>query len=259
MKAGKFITAIIKETELGQILSSQVANWLAEEFSADWQTYTFGQTPDVVLHVDDNFEKIYSSHWCRDFNGCSCMVGRDHHSFYEDAVEAKAAYITDKEGYVLARAIIYTDANDQYGKKWRLLERQYSKESNEVLKRTLIDLLIKTGEIDAYKKSGQVVPKLQHSWIWKATLFHILSSQSNANLVMAQLSHIKIVSSGTTWTITLHTIIRTAVQTTILIPQTSIWMVIQMMTMIKHMMNITTTTAMKLGYVTITVSLSQWT
>lgn len=42
MKAGKFITAIIKETELGQILSFQVVNWLAEEFSADWQTYTFG-------------------------------------------------------------------------------------------------------------------------------------------------------------------------------------------------------------------------
>ena len=136
MKAGKFITAIIRETALGQILSEQVINWLSEEFSADWQTYTFGQTPDVVLHVDDNFAKIYSDHWCRDFNGCSCMVGRDHHSFYEDAVEAKAAYITDKEGYVLARAIIFTDAIDQYGKKWRLLERQYAKESNEVLKRT---------------------------------------------------------------------------------------------------------------------------
>lgn len=82
------------------------------------------------------------------------MVGRDHHYFYENAVEAKAAYITDKEGYVLARAIIYTEAIDQYGKKWRLLERQYSKESNEVLKRILIDLLIKAGEIDAYKKVG---------------------------------------------------------------------------------------------------------
>lgn len=154
MKAGKFFTAIIKETELGQILSPQVVNWLAEEFSNDWQTYTFGQTPDVELHVDDNFAKIYSAHWCRGFNGCSCMVGRDHHSFYKDAVDAKAAYITDKEGYVLARAIIYTDATDQYGKKWRLLERQYSKESNEVLKRTLIDLLIKAGEIDAYKQVG---------------------------------------------------------------------------------------------------------
>lgn len=154
MKAGKFITAIIRETELGQILSDQVINWLSEEFSADWQTYTFGQTPDVVLHVDENFAKIYSDHWCRDFNGCSCMVGRDHHSFYEDAVEAKAAYITDKEGYVLARAIIFTNVRDEDGNKWRLLERQYAKESNEVLKRTLIDLLIKAGEIDAYKQVG---------------------------------------------------------------------------------------------------------
>lgn len=154
MKAGKFITAIIRETELGQILSDQVINWLSEEFSADWQTYTFGQTPDVVLHVDDNFAKIYSDHWCRDFNGCSCMVGRDHHSFYEDAVEAKAAYITDKEGYVLARAIIFTDVKDENGNKWRLLERQYAKESNEVLKRLLVDLCIKGGHIDGYKQIG---------------------------------------------------------------------------------------------------------
>ena len=154
MKAGKFITAIIRETELGQILSDQVINWLSEEFSADWQTYTFGQTPDVVLHVDDNFAKIYSDHWCRDFNGCSCMVGRDHHSFYEEAVDAKAAYLTDKEGYVLARAIIFTDVKDEDGNKWRLLERQYSKESNEVLKRLLVDLCIKGGYIDGYKQIG---------------------------------------------------------------------------------------------------------
>lgn len=154
MRAGKFITALIMETKLGQILSEQVIVWLAEEFVADWETYTFGQTPEVTLHVDDNFHKIYSDHFCRDFHGCSCMVGRDRSSFYSDAVDAKAAYITDKEGYVLARAIIFTNAVDQDGKVWRLLERQYSKESNEVLKRTLIDLLIKGGLIDAYKQVG---------------------------------------------------------------------------------------------------------
>lgn len=154
MRAGKFITAIIKETGLGQILSPQVINWLAEEFSADWQTYTFGQTPDVALHVDDNFEKIYSEHWCRDFNGCSCMAGRYRHPFYKEAVKAKAAYITDKDGYVLARAVIFTEAVDQSGKKWRLLERQYSKESNEVLKRLLVDLCVKDGHIDGYKQIG---------------------------------------------------------------------------------------------------------
>ena len=154
MKAGKFFTSIIKETEIGGVLSEQVINWLSEEFTQDWQTYAFGQTPDVELHIDDDFAKIYSEHWCRSFNGCSCMVGRGHHTFYEYAVEAKAAYLTDTEGYVLARAIIFTDVKDEVGNKWRLLERQYAKESNEVLKRLLVDLCIKGGHIDGYKQIG---------------------------------------------------------------------------------------------------------
>lgn len=154
MKAGKFFTAIIKETEIGQILSEQVVNWLSEEFTQDWQTYTFGKTPNVELHVDDNFKLIYDEHACRDFNGCSCMAGRDRHSYYEQAVEAKAAYLLDIDGYVLARAIIFTDVIDETGKKWRLLERQYAKESNEVLKRLLVDLCIKGGYIDGYKQVG---------------------------------------------------------------------------------------------------------
>ena len=155
MKAGKFFSAIIKETEIGQILSEQVVIWLSEEFTQDWQTYTMGQTPDAELHIDDNFAKIYDEYYCRSFNGCSCMVGRDRHSFYEDAVEAKAAYLTDKEGFVLARAIIFTDViDDETGKKWRLLERQYSKESSDVLKRLLVDLCIKGGHIDGYKQIG---------------------------------------------------------------------------------------------------------
>lgn len=154
MKAGKFFTSIIKETEIGQILSEQVVNWLSEEFTQDWQTYTFGKTPNVEFHVDDNFELIYDENACYNFNGCSCMVGRNRHSFYEDAVDAKAAYLLDMDGYVLARAIIFTDVKDENGKKWRLLERQYSKESNEVLKRLLVDLCIREGHIDGFKQIG---------------------------------------------------------------------------------------------------------
>lgn len=154
MKAGKFFSAIIKETELGQILSEQTITYLCEEFAQDWQTYTYGKTPEVELHIDDDFAKIYSTRWCRDFQGNSCMLDRDHHSFYSDAVEAKAAYLTDVDGYVLARAILFTNVADRNGKKWRLLERQYSKESNEVLKRLLVDLLIKGGHIDGYKQIG---------------------------------------------------------------------------------------------------------
>lgn len=154
MKAGKFFTAIIKETGLGKILSEQVVNWLSEEFSQDWQTYTYGKTPEVELHVDDNFELIYDGEACRDFNGCSCMVGRNRHGFYEDSVEAKAAYLLDMDGFVLVRAILFTNVKDQNGKKWRLLERQYSRESNEVLKRLLVDMLIKGNYIDGYKQIG---------------------------------------------------------------------------------------------------------
>ena len=82
------------------------------------------------------------------------MAGRDRHSYYEQAVEAKAAYLLDIDGYVLARAIIFTDVIDETGKKWRLLERQYAKESNEVLKRLLVDLCIKGDYIDGYKQIG---------------------------------------------------------------------------------------------------------
>lgn len=154
MKAGKFFTAVIQESELGQILSPAVVNWLSEEFTQDWETFTYGNTPEVELHIDNNFRRIYDPDACRDFNGCSCMVGRNRHAFYENSVDAKAAYLLDKYGYVLARAVIFTDVMDSDGKKWRLLERQYSRESNDVLKRLLIDLCIKGGHIDGYKVVG---------------------------------------------------------------------------------------------------------
>lgn len=155
MKAGRFITSLIKETELGQALNESVVIWLGEVFSQEWETYTSSHSPNnVELVVDDDFETIYDPDSCKDFNNCSCMVGRNRHEFYEEAVSAKAASIIDPDGYVLARAIIFTDVRDQDGKKWRLLERQYSRDSSEALKRTLIDLLIKAGEIDGYKQVG---------------------------------------------------------------------------------------------------------
>ncbi len=154
MKAGKFYSSVIKECELGKILNPSVITWQAEEFAADWETFTYGTSPEVELVVDDDFEAIYNEQNCKDFHGCSCMIGRNRHSFYEDSVKAKAASIIDVDGYILARAIIFTDITDQNGKKWRLLERQYSRESSDVLKRILIDLLIKGNHIDGYKQVG---------------------------------------------------------------------------------------------------------
>lgn len=154
MRSGKFISKILRECELGQILSEQVINWLTEEFTSDWESFTKFHHPEIELHIDDNFRKIYNSEWCRDFKGNSCMMNTGHWVFYRDSVEAKAAYLTDKDGYVLARAIIYTNVTDQYGNRHRLLERQYCKESNPILAKMLIEACIKGGHITAYKTVG---------------------------------------------------------------------------------------------------------
>ena len=82
------------------------------------------------------------------------MVDRERTSFYRDSVKAKAAYITDKTGLIVARSILFTDVTDQEGKKWRLLERQYSSGGDDVLKRLLIDKLIQGKHIDGYKIVG---------------------------------------------------------------------------------------------------------
>ena len=154
MRAGKFMRGLILETEIGKLLSPSVVNWLAGDvFTQQWCTYTYGYTPEIELHVNDDFRSIYDSDCCKGNFG-SCMVDKDRTSFYHDAVKAKAAYITDKTGLIVARAVLFTDVTDQDGKKWRLLERQYSSEGDDVLKRLLIDKLIQEDYIDGYKIVG---------------------------------------------------------------------------------------------------------
>lgn len=155
MKSGKFMRELILETRIGKLFSPSVLNWLSGDvFTQQWCTYTYGHTPEVAeLHVDDDFRRIYSSSECRGDFG-SCMTDRNREGFYQNAVKAKAAYITDKQGYVLARAVLFTDVTDQDGKKWRLLERQYSSGGNDVLKRLLVDKLLQGGHIDGYKIIG---------------------------------------------------------------------------------------------------------
>lgn len=154
MKAGKFMRELILETEIGQLLSPSVVNWIAGDvFTQEWCTYTYGYTPEIELHVNDDFRSIYDSDCCKGNFG-SCMVDKDRTSFYHDAVKAKAAYITDKTGLIVARAVLFTDVTDQDGKKWRLLERQYSSGGDDILKRLLVDKLIQEKHIDGYKIVG---------------------------------------------------------------------------------------------------------
>lgn len=154
MRAGKFMRELILETETGKLLSPSVVNWISGDiFTQQWHTYTHGKSPDMELHINNEFWKIYDSGYCKGDFG-SCMVDEDRTSFYHDSVKAKATYITDKTGLIVARAILFTDVTDQDGKKWRLLERQYSSGGDDVLKRLLIDKLIQGDYIDGYKIVG---------------------------------------------------------------------------------------------------------
>lgn len=153
MKAGKFYRSLILETGYGNSLPEQVVTYLCEEFASDWQVYSMGILPQYEIHVNKNFSDIYDSEKCEgDF--CSCMMDEDRHFFYENAVNANAAYLTDLNSRIIARCIIFNQVTDQDGKVWRLAERQYATDGSDILKKALVDALIKGGFIDGYKKVG---------------------------------------------------------------------------------------------------------
>lgn len=154
MKSAKFLRAVMLETIVGKILSSSVVNWLCGDvFAKQWYTFTLGCTSGMELHVDNNFEAIYESFWCKGYFN-SCMTDMDRHSFYLDSVKAKAAYLKDEEGKIVARAILFTEVTDQDNRRWRLLERQYTTGEDEMLKYMLVNKLIQEGYIDGYKIVG---------------------------------------------------------------------------------------------------------
>ena len=153
MRAGRFYSKLIDETIIGQALPQQVKTWLCEEFSQDWQVYIAGTLPNYTLIVDRDFAEIYSGEACAPGMN-SCMIDRGFHSFYRDSVKAKAARLVGDDGIILARCIIFTEVHDEEDKVWRLAERQYAKDQSDILKRALVDALIKAGEIDGYKQVG---------------------------------------------------------------------------------------------------------
>ena len=64
------------------------------------------------------------------------MTDKDRHFFYLDSAKAKAAYLKDEEGKIVARAVLFTEVTDQDNRRWRLLERQYTTgEDEDVYKR----------------------------------------------------------------------------------------------------------------------------
>lgn len=151
MKCGKFFRTLILDTPFGQTLPESLINWLCEEFTLEWKAYAVGKIPQHTLYVNEDFERIYSSDYLQGNFG-SCMVDKEYFYFYKNSVKAKAAYLENSEGKVIARCIIYTEVFDQDDKVYRLAERQYATNGNEVYKKALIDALIEKGEIDGYKQ-----------------------------------------------------------------------------------------------------------
>ena len=157
MRAGKFFRKLIDERpKLSALLPEAIKIWLAEDFAEEWKAYASAniKTSEYELHVDDNFADIYdSSCLLGDFG--SCMTNRDYHSYYANCVTAKAAYLTNDDGNIVARCIIFPEVHvDGSDKVLRLAERQYSTGCDDTLKRQLVIALINAGEIDGYKRVG---------------------------------------------------------------------------------------------------------
>lgn len=98
MKAGKLISRCIEENRIPrEYMPEQLKRWIGEEFARDWQVYAEQRANNnYTLHVDDDFEAIYDGERCLGDFG-SCMTDKGHHTFYRDAIKAKAAYITDDD------------------------------------------------------------------------------------------------------------------------------------------------------------------
>lgn len=153
MKAGRFLQQLILETEFGQTLPQEVLIYLMEEFANSWKSYASEFALEYKLQFDGNFHRIYSSRYCEGDFG-SCMTGKGHHYFYEEAVDASAASLQNRNGFIVARCIVFNKVYDEEGKIWRLAERQYSTNGDNVKKQMLVDALIREGKIDGYKTVG---------------------------------------------------------------------------------------------------------
>ena len=159
MKAGKFITKCIEEQHATSIMPEQAKRWIGEEFARDWEAYAeekIGDAGNLTLCVGSStsdFKDIYNGELCEGNFG-SCMEDNDQFYFYTNAVDASAACLENADGYIVARCVIFNDVHDDEGNSYRLAERQYTTDEQEVLKQILVNKLIEAGRIDGYKKVG---------------------------------------------------------------------------------------------------------
>lgn len=155
MKAGKMYRHLLDSCDYSELISDKVKIYLCELFTEQWMAHQSELECDYTLHVDKDFGKIYNSDYYligSDFH--SCMTDTGYDKFY-DLIDASAAYITNQDGEIMARCVIYNDVlNEETGETYRLAERQYAADGNLLYMNLLVNALISEGHIDGYKRIG---------------------------------------------------------------------------------------------------------
>lgn len=159
MKAGRLFTKIMESCEFGRNLPQQAKSWLGEEFKTEWEAYADRRIARdaYTFHYGDDaedFTKIYSSYNRRgDFD--SCMTDKGYEDMYHNSAKCHAAWLTDGNGLMFARCIIWDEVYDEStGEILRLAERQYSDGVQDRYKKMLVNELIERKLIDGYKQIG---------------------------------------------------------------------------------------------------------
>ena len=154
----RLLNKIMSNYKILSLLPLQIKRHFEELFAEDWKAFN-KSFEDIKLVVNnDDFNKIYNSYYLSGGDCCngifnSCMVDKGFEDFYHTLPDCQCAYLVRKDK-IIARCIIFK-AYDYYNDKaYRLAERQYSADSDDSLKRLLVDKLIEGGYIDGYKKIG---------------------------------------------------------------------------------------------------------
>lgn len=151
IRAGKFFRELIKDYNMK--LDEATITYCSEEFQRLWKAYAHEYISNLTLHVDKHFDYIYSQEYIAGSLG-SCMVGKNQYSFYNNYVDASAAYLTNSENKIVARCVVFHNVTDSEGNVHNYAERQYSIDGDDCLKQILVNKLIAAGYIDIYKSVG---------------------------------------------------------------------------------------------------------
>lgn len=156
MKAGKMYKHLMDNCYYSQVIAEEVKNYMCEILTQEWISYQQRFLPDNYdLYVDSDFEYIYDmDNYLDGDNFGSCMADKGFHRFYEKA-NAEAACLCTPDGEIAARCIIFNKVVDSSTcEVYRLAERQYASHGNVNYMRMLINMLIKEGHIDGFKRIG---------------------------------------------------------------------------------------------------------